>query len=73
MCVDIPHGMVEVSREEFWSRVRSETRNIHPRSERRHTEWVFVGSSHLWGWASRGYAGPFDHEGAEPERFAIAR
>jgi hypothetical protein len=69
----IPEGMTEVSREEFWARVRTETRNIHPSSEKFHTDWVFLGSRGVWGWTSRGYKGPFDHEGAEPERFAIAR
>lgn len=67
--VDVPYGMAEVSREAFWRRVRSETRNIHPSSERFHTDWMFLGTRSAWGWTSHGYATAHD---AEPERFALA-
>jgi len=68
--MSIPHGMTEVSREVFWDRVRSETKNIQPRSERDHTEWEVVATRERWGWTSEGYATP--HFPDEPERFAIA-
>ena len=73
LTVQIPEGMTEVSHDVFWRHVRCETRNIHPTPERFHTNWELVGTRHLWGWSSRGWLGPFDWQGAPPERFALAR
>lgn len=68
----VPHGMRQVTREEFWRAVMSERRNIHPRPDKHHTEWTLIPSQQMWGWTSRGYVGPWDHQGAPPEVFAIA-
>lgn len=69
---DVPHGMVEVSREDFWARVMAERRNVHPSPERYSTNWMIVGTSNRWGWSSRGFCGPFDYQGAHPEVFALS-
>lgn len=67
----MPVGMVEVTHDEFWAAVKAETRNIHPHPERHHTDWMVVGTRQQWGWTSRGFAGPFDHDGAPPEVYAL--
>lgn len=69
----VPNGMTEVSREEFWAAVHATELNVHPSSERHQTYWAVVGTRLLWGWSSRGFAGPFEDEGAGPARFALAR
>lgn len=71
--VEIPHGMQEVTREEFWNAVMSGTQDVGPSSQRYCTHWKNLRTGVAWGWTSRGYAGPFDHQGAPPERFALAR
>lgn len=63
----VPHGMTEVPKEVFWAKVMAEKRNIHPSSERGHTNWRFVNSHSLWGWTSRGFV----QTCAEPEVFAL--
>jgi len=68
--VDVPAGMHQVSKEQFWNAVMSEKRNIHPSSEKFYTNWMIVGTQTRWGWTSRGFAGPFQHDGAPTEVFA---
>lgn len=67
--MNVPHGMTEVTRDVFWKHVMSETRNIHPFSERNCTNWQFVESRRPWGWSSEGYATP--HYIDEAEQFAL--
>lgn len=50
-----PAGMRVVSREEFWSLVMSEKRDVMPRSERDHTVWQFNQTQRPWGWCSEGF------------------
>jgi len=50
-----PTGMVKVTRDEFWSAVMAETRNIHPAPFRHHTEWNEVHPRVPWGWTNGGY------------------
>lgn len=59
MKITIPVGMVEVSQDEFWRRVMSETRNIHPFPERHQTNWRVVNTRTRWGWVSEGYGSPY--------------
>ena len=66
----MPRGMREVSHDEFWRMVKSESRNIHPTSERYHTDWAVVGTRQPWGWCSSGYASY--HHLDEAERYAVA-
>lgn len=66
----IPAGMTEVTCDAFWAAVRATPLNVHPFPQRRHTDWVVVGTHQRWGWVSSGFAGPFEHEGI-PERFAL--
>ena len=51
----IPAGMREVSKDEFWALVMSEKRDVMPRSERNHTDWYFNHTQQSWGWCSEGY------------------
>jgi hypothetical protein len=51
----IPSGMRTVTKEEFWKRVMSETRDVMPRPERNYTAWEFTQSRQRWGWCSEGY------------------
>lgn len=66
----MPAGMREVSKEEFWRLVKAERRNIHPTSERYHTDWFVVDPRQAWGWRSCGYCS--DRHLGEVERYAVA-
>ena len=66
----MPAGMREVPKEDFWRLVMSERRNIHPTSERYHTDWFVVGTRQAWGWCSTGYCS--DRHLGEMERYAVA-
>jgi hypothetical protein len=68
----IPEGMHEVAKAEFFRRLMITTLNIHPRSEKTHTDWMIVGTHERWGWSSRGWGGPFAHQGGAPEVYALA-
>jgi len=66
----IPADMTEVTRDAFWAAVHATPLNVHPSPQRRHTDWMVVGTHQRWGWVSSGFAGPYEHE-AIPERFAL--
>lgn len=70
---EVPGGMLEVSEEQFWAAVRATELNVHPTPNRFDTDWTVVGSRHVWGWVSQGFAGPFDYEGKQPKRYALTR
>lgn len=67
----VPHGMREVSKEEFWEAVMAPGRDVHPSPKRTHTDWIDLRTGQRWGWVSRGFVGPFDYQG-HIARFALA-
>lgn len=55
MASKIPHGMREVTKDQFWSAVMSTTKNVHPSPEHNETYWNVVGTREVWGWTSYGF------------------
>lgn len=57
----VPSGMREVTKGEFYAAMRG---NVHPTDmARRETYWRNLNTRRVVGWASEGFAGPFEHEG----------
>lgn len=66
----IPTGMREVTKDEFYAVMGPQ--NVGPHcNERRETYWQHLPTRRVVGWMSRGWAGPFEHEGI-PTVYAVA-
>ena len=54
-----PEGMIEVTQQEFFARLRADGRDIMPNhSATDFTRWEVVATRALWGWSTPGWRNP---------------
>jgi hypothetical protein len=55
---EVPHGMTEVTRDEFFAMLRGDPRDIMPTTESPHqTAWL-TKTREMWGWSLPGWRNP---------------
>lgn len=55
----MPNGMIAVTKEEFFARLKADPRDIMPKLHARDfTTWEVVSTRALWGWSTPGWANP---------------